>query len=94
MKKLNKVLNIRLYVNIITCIITFIILIKLDNIDDNTVFFLSIIALAILAVVSITIVDILTFKRLKKECELTTKYCGDWPTKARIELEERENGNI
>lgn len=93
MKKLNKVLDIRLYANIITCIVTFIILIKLDSIDNNTLFFLSIIALAISAVTSITIVDILTFKSVKKECKLAIKYCDDWPTQARIELEGRENGN-
>lgn len=93
MKKLNKVLDIRLYANIITCIVTFIILLKLDNIDNNTLFFLSIAALAILAVASITIVDILTFKSVKKECKLTIRYCDDWPTQARMELEARENGN-
>lgn len=93
MKKLNKVLDIRFYANIITCIATFIILSKLNNIDSDTLFFLSIAALEILAVASITIVDILTFKSVKKECKLTIKYCDDWPTKVRIELEARENGN-
>lgn len=93
MKKLNKVLDIRFYANIITCIVTFIILPKLNNIDNNTLFFLSTAALAALAVTSITIVDILTYKSVKKECKLTTKYCDDWPTQARMELEERENGN-
>lgn len=93
MKKLNKVLDIRLYANIITCIVTFIILLKLDSIANNTLFFLSIAALAISAVASITIVDILTYKSVKKECKLTTRYCDDWPTRARMELEARENGN-
>lgn len=93
MKKLKRVLDIRLYANIITCIVTFIILIKLDNIDNDILFFLSIAALAISAVASITIVDILTFKSVKKECKLTTRYCDDWPTQARMELEARENGN-
>lgn len=93
MKKLNKALNIRLFANIITCIIMFIILAKLNSIKDNTVFFFSAISLAILAMASITIVDILTFKSVKKECKLVTKYCDDWPTQARMELEERENGN-
>ena len=50
-------------------------------------------ALEILAVASITIVDILTFKSVKKECKLTIRYCDDWPTWARMELEARENGN-
>ena len=93
MKKLNKVLDIRLYANIITCIIMFIILAKLNSIKDNTVFFFSAISLAILAMASITIVDIITFKYVKKECKLVTKYCDDWPTQARMELEARENGN-
>ena len=93
MKKLNKALNIRLFANIITCIVTFIILPKLDNIDNNILFFLSMAALEILAVASITIIDILTFKSVKKECKLTIRYCDDWPTWARMELEARENGN-
>ena len=93
MKKLNKALNIRLFANIITCIIMFIILAKLNSIKDNTVFFFSAISLAILAMVSITVIDTITFKYVKKECKLVTKYCDGWATKAHMELEERENGN-
>ena len=93
MKKLNKALNIRLFANIITYIIMLIILAKLNSIKDNTVFFFSAIFLAILAMTSITVIDIITFKYVKKECKLVTKYCDDWPTQARMELKERENGN-
>ena len=69
-------------------------MIQLDNIDNTALFFLSVAILSILDVVSISLVDSWAYRKAKKECMLVTKYCDAWPTKARIELEEREDGNV
>lgn len=69
-------------------------MIQLDNIDNTALFFLSVAILSILDVVSISLVDSWAYRKAKKECMLVIKYCDSWPADARMELEEREDGNV
>ena len=92
MKEFNKILSIRLIANIMVCIISAIMTVKLSNIDNDALFFLSIAILTTLSLTSVNIIDRLSYKRAGKECGVSVKYCDDWIVRARIELEAREDG--